>query len=160
MTTLKQIAYVDMDGVLCDYYTAYERERLRDPTQPYPQSIAGFYRGLAPIEGAIEGFAELSARPELEVHILTAPSIYNPLSYTEKRLWVEDHLGFDAVHRLIIAPDKSMLRGDYLIDDQIAGRGQQRFIGALIHFGSSEWPNWGAVLEHLDNFRPSPSQPF
>ena len=147
MKTAQQIVYVDMDGVLCDYYAAFERERLRDPAQPYPQSVPGFYRGLGPIDGALEGFAALSARPELDVHILTAPSVYNPLSYTEKRLWVEDHLGFDAVHRLIIAPDKSMLRGDYLIDDQSEGRGQERFAGTLIHFGRGAWPDWCSVLK-------------
>jgi 5'-nucleotidase len=143
---MKQIVYVDMDGVLCDYYSAHERERLRNPAQPFPQSVAGFYQGLKSIAGAIDGFAALSSNPKLDVHILTAPSVYNPLSYTEKRLWVEDHLGFDAVHRLIIAPDKSMLRGDYLIDDQDKGRGQEQFHGTLIHFGSDAWPNWDAVL--------------
>jgi 5'-nucleotidase len=150
---MRQIVYVDMDGVLCDYWGAHERDRLRNPAQPFPQSVAGFYRGLAPIEGAIEDFASLTANPKLDVHILTAPSIYNPLCYTEKRLWVEDHLGFEAVSRLIIAPDKSLLKGHMLIDDQTEGRGQERFEGKLIHFGSEKWPNWPAVLSYLDTTR-------
>jgi FMN phosphatase YigB (HAD superfamily) len=32
-----QTVFVDMDGVLCDYQTAFNRERLRDPAQPFPQ---------------------------------------------------------------------------------------------------------------------------
>jgi 5'-nucleotidase len=146
---MKQIVYVDMDGVLCDYWTAFKKEKLRNPEQLYPQSIAGFYRDLATISGAVEGFAKLSAQPDLDVHILTAPSIHNPLCYTEKRLWVEDHLGFEAVNRLIIAPDKSLLRGDILIDDQSKGRGQDRFKGQLILFGSNKWPDWNTIIRHL-----------
>ena len=79
------------------------------------------------------------AKP-LQVH-----SVYNPLSYTEKRLWVEDHLGFEAVERLIIAPDKSLLRGDVLIDDQAEGRGQEKFVGLVLIFGSEAFPSWVAV---------------
>jgi 5'-nucleotidase len=152
---MKQTVYVDMDGVLCDYYSAFERERLCDPAQPYPQSVAGFYRGLEPIQGAVEGSVALSSHPMLDVHILTAPSIYNPLCYTEKRLWVEDHLGFDAVKRLIIAPDKSLLSGDVLIDDQAEGRGQDRFQGRLMLFGSEECPNWKICVQFLADRMPS-----
>lgn len=31
MMAAKQIVYVDMDGVLCDYDDAFEQERLRNP---------------------------------------------------------------------------------------------------------------------------------
>jgi 5'-nucleotidase len=89
----------------------------------------------------------------LDVHILTAPSIYNPLCYTEKRLWVEDHLGFDAVNRLIIAPDKSLLRGDVLIDDQAEGRGQDCFKGSLMLFGSKQCPDWETCVQLLTQQR-------
>lgn len=58
----------------------------------------------------------------------------------------DKQLGFEADHRLIIAPDKSILRGDYLVDDQTEGRGQERLAGTLFHFGSAHWPNWGAHL--------------
>jgi 5'-nucleotidase len=146
---MKQIVYVDMDGVLCDYQSAFDRERLRNPAQPYPQSVPGFYLGLKPIQGAVEGFTALSSHPMLDVHILTAPSIYNPLCYTEKRLWVEDHLGFDAVNRLIIAPDKSLLRGDVLIDDQAEGRGQDCYKGSLMLFGSKQCPDWETCVQLL-----------
>jgi 5'-nucleotidase len=144
-----QTVFVDMDGVLCDFQTAFNRERLLDPAQPFPQSAPGFYRSLMPIDGAIDGFQSLVSNPHFNVHILTAPSLYNPLSYTEKRLWVEDHLGFSAVERLIIANDKSMLKGDILIDDQTKGRGQDRFEGELIQFGTAQIPTWKAVLISL-----------
>jgi hypothetical protein len=59
---MQQIVHVDMDGVLYDYKSAYERERLRDLSQPFPQ---GLYRGLEPIAGAINGFTALWSIPKL-----------------------------------------------------------------------------------------------
>jgi 5'(3')-deoxyribonucleotidase len=97
--------------------------------------------------GAIEAMAKLRANPALTVYILTAPSVENPLCYSEKREWVEAHLGMDMVRRLIISPDKGLSRGHYLIDDHIKGRGQDRFEGQLIHFGSTEFPSWVEVLQ-------------
>lgn len=139
--------HVDMDGVLCEYEGAYARDREAYPNQPYPQSREGFYRELAPIPGAIDSMKRLASNPEVEAYILTAPSVHNPLSYTEKRLWVEGHLGFDWVERLIISPNKSLVKGDFLIDDHTEGRGQENFEGRLIHFGSEEFQDWSTVME-------------
>ena len=84
------------------------------------------------------------------VHILSAPSVFNPLCYTEKRLWVENYPGFEFVHKLILASNKGLLKGDYLIDDYIAGRrGQENFDGELIHFGSNKHPDWLAIMKYL-----------
>jgi len=143
------IIYVDMDGVLCDFDGAVARDKADSPETPYPQSRPQFYRELAPMSGAINGIKTLSAQDKQDVYILTAPSVYNPLSYTEKRLWVEDHLGFEWTHKLIISPDKSLLKGDVLIDDHKEGRGQEGFEGRLIHFGSDTYPDWSTVLEAL-----------
>jgi 5'(3')-deoxyribonucleotidase len=76
---------------------------------------------------------------------LTAPSEYNTLSYTEKRIWVEEHLGMDAVKKLIISPNKALSIGDYLIDDKASGKGQDGFTGRLIQIGSKEFPNWESI---------------
>jgi hypothetical protein len=35
---MKRRVYVDMDGVLCDYCSAFKRERPRNPAQPYCSS--------------------------------------------------------------------------------------------------------------------------
>jgi 5'(3')-deoxyribonucleotidase len=138
--------YVDMDGVLCDYQGAHDRARIANPDEPWPQSVRGFFQNLAPMPGALAAFAQLRGLPGFDVHILTAASVNNPLSYTEKRFWVEAHIGFDMCKRLILAPDKSLLKGDFLIDDHAAGRGQEGFEGELMHFGSARWPDWPAVL--------------
>ena len=56
---------------------------------------------------------------KFDMWFLTAPSIKNPMSYAEKRVWIETN-SFPP-ERLIICPDKSLLKGDYLIDDNKEG---------------------------------------
>jgi len=138
--------YVDMDGVLCDYYGAHKKITDNNPLIKYPQSLSGFYTSLKPIEYAIESFNELSKNND--VWILTKPSIYNPLCYTEKALWVKDHLGFDAQSKLIISFDKTLLKGDYLIDDMYQ-TGVSTFDGEQILFGSKGFDNWIKIMEYL-----------
>ena len=135
--------YVDMDDTLCDFMGAQSRARMKTPTQMFPQAQMDFFRKLEPLQGAIEGMKYLNKH--YDVWILTRPSIYNPLCYTEKRLWVEDHLGIDFCHKLILCPDKALLRGDILIDDQK----WEHFEGQQLVFGSKEFPNWQAVLSYL-----------
>jgi 5'(3')-deoxyribonucleotidase len=127
-----------MDHVLCDYDGGFKAHQSKHPDVEFPQSQPGLYRSLQPMPGAIAAYKWLSAQPHLEVFILTAPSEMNPHCYTEKRIWVEEHLGLEAVNRLIISSHKDLNRGDYLIDDCAAGRGQEYFDGELILFGSQD----------------------
>lgn len=143
------IVFLDMDDVLCDFKSAHQKALIDNPDIKYPQSQYGFFTNLKPLEGAIEAAKALESSAQYRPYILTAPSIKNPLCYTEKRVWVEKHLGFFFVKRLIICPDKSLLKGQYLIDDNAAGKGQDGFEGELIHFGNDQFPNWEAVRNYL-----------
>ena len=145
------IIYVDMDDVLCDYTHAFNRALSATPSVAFPQSQYGFYANLAPIEGALDTMNWLLTSPVLKPYILTAPSIYNPMSYTEKRVWVEKYLGLEFTERLIISPDKSLLKGDVLIDDRTEGHGQDKFNGELLHFGSPTYLDWQAIQQYLSN---------
>ncbi|WP_375561219.1 hypothetical protein ACE193_01310 [Bernardetia sp. OM2101] len=147
---MRKIIYVDMDGVLCDYQSAFEEAIQLNPKIAFPQSQFDFYRKLKPIQNAIESVKLLLQKDSFEIYILTAPSIYNPMSYTEKRIWIEDYFGIEMVEKLIISPNKSLLKGDYLIDDSKEGRGQENFEGELIHFGSEPFPNWKMILSYFD----------
>ncbi len=140
-----------MDDVLCDFTGARLKALEANPAIQYPQSQYDFFRKLNPIQDAISSINYLLQQPEFEVYILTAPSVHNPLCYTEKRLWVEDHLGFDMINRLIISPNKGLNLGDYLIDDHDTGRGQENFNGQLLKFGSPEFPNWISILTFFKN---------
>lgn len=139
--------YIDMDNVLCDYDTAHQNALREEPGIQFPQSQYGFFANLQPIQNAVDSVFELSKSNE--VYILTAPSIQNPLSYIEKRVWIEKWLGIEFVERLIISPNKSLCHGDILIDDHLNGNGQELFSGRLIHFGSSQYPTWTEVLSAL-----------
>ena len=143
------IVYIDMDDVLCDFTKEAKKDLKANPGIQFPQSQYGFFTKLPPLTGAIEAVHALLASAHYEPYILTAPSIYNPLCYTEKRVWVENHLGLEMVNRLIISPNKSLLKGDYLIDDNNTGRFQDEFEGQLLQFGTSAYPDWAAVREFL-----------
>jgi 5'-nucleotidase len=141
---MRKIVYVDMDDVLCDFTGASKKALEVTPGIQYPQSQLDFFRNLTPLPGAIESFKKLFSR--FDVYILTAPSVINPLSYMEKRIWVEEHLGLDVAKRLIISPNKGLLKGDYLIDDRAEGKGQESFEGTQILFGGSFFRDWDSVM--------------
>ena len=45
--------------------------------------------------------------------------------------------------------DKSLLKGDFLIDDTLE-YGQTEFEGELLHFGSgNKFPDWKTVVDYL-----------
>jgi len=145
----RKIVYVDMDGVLADFYGAHAEAIKRNPKNQFPQSEHGFFRNLKPIPNAIMMMEWLQYSKKHDVYILTAPSVMNPMCYTEKMLWVREHLGPEMVNRLIISPVKGLNKGDYLIDDNILGKGQEDFEGEIIHFGSDKFKNWTDVIIYL-----------
>lgn len=142
----KKRMYIDMDGVICDFKKAYLEWKDKHPEITYPQSQFGFFTKLEPIPGGIEAVHELDKH--FEVHILTRPSVYNLMCYTEKAEWVRNHLGFEFLERLNLVPDKSIAKGAYLIDDSLE-YGQEDFEGELIRFGTKEFPDWNSVLKYL-----------
>ena len=144
-----KVIYIDMDDVLCDFIGSYNKKIAEHPESKYPQSQYGFWRELPPLEGALDAVNFLINSPKFDVYILTAPSIMNPLCYLEKRLWVEDYFGIELVNKLIISPNKALNKGDYLIDDYDKGKGQDKFEGKLIHFGSNKYQDWSSVIEYF-----------
>lgn len=147
--------YVDMDGVLCDYWKRFYE--LQNGYIKLPQTTYGFYTSLEPIEGAIETYKWLEEH--FDVWILTRPSYQNPLCYTEKRVWVEENLGIKAAQRTIICWNKGLLKGDYLIDDTLIEKLmeddpdfelQTTFEGEFMHFGT-DYKDWKSVKTTLKN---------
>lgn len=135
-----------MDGVLADFHGSF-RKWHHPETNKFPQSNWGFFANLDPIEGGIETVKELMEH--FDVWILTSPSVLNPLCYTEKRIWIEKYFGLEFCNKLIICPDKSLLKGDYLIDDCL-NHGQTRFEGQLLRFGEGrKYKNWISVKKYL-----------
>ncbi len=144
---MKKRLYVDLDGVLCDIAAQHVTYKKLFPTQPYPQSQYGFFSGMLPIKDGVETVKQLMKY--FDVWICTAPSWKNPMCLAEKNMWIRQYFGIDFCEKIIITSDKSLCIGDYLIDDNLEGRGQDRFMGELIHFGSQKFTTWQDVYNYL-----------
>lgn len=77
-----------------------------------------FFLDLDPVPGAIDGMHALAE--EADVWICTKPLEVNPWCRDDKGAWVRRYLGEKFERKLILASDKSMVRGDVLLDDAIA----------------------------------------
>lgn len=109
--------------------------RLRDQYHPCyhdmileVMSAPGFYLGMEAVEGSLCAMNDMLANG-YEVSIVTSPLIESRHCAQEKFEWVRDHLGDDWCKRLIIAYDKTTVKGDVLIDDKpdITGRGEREW---------------------------------
>lgn len=138
--------FIDMDGVLCDFAGAFKKES--SDTVKFPQSRWGFFTNLEPIPNGI--YITKQLMNVYDVYILTRPSYMNPLCYTEKRIWIEKYFGLEFCKKIIICSDKSMVKGDYLVDDSITD-GQLEFDGKLIRFGQPDFKDWFDVYDFLIN---------
>lgn len=136
----KEILYCDMDGVLVQYPELNLTEE--DKRQP------GFFENLLPIDGALEGFLKLA--DQYDTYILSTAPWSNIHAWSEKRIWVEKHLGETVFKRLILSHNKGLLKGHYLIDDRTVN-GVDGFEGKHIHFGTSQFPNWPSITDYLLN---------
>ena len=142
----RKIVYVDMDNTICDFLTPFKSGQFK---LKYPQSKIGFFLDLEPLEGALEGIKTLQQK--YDVWILTRPSIKNTHCYTEKADWIKKYFGEEMLEKLIICPDKSLTKGEYLVDDDHRN-GQTEFEGEHIHFGKDEkFMTWSQVVEYLIN---------
>lgn len=77
----------------------------------------GFFRELPLVEGAKEMLEQLLSRGH-DVRIVTAPIWDYQHCVREKYIWVEEKLSRDYVGRMIMTRDKTLIHGDYLLDDK------------------------------------------
>lgn len=131
---MKKIIYIDMDGVLAVY--------------PHGSKNPNFFN-FRPIKNALLSFRKLAKSDKYDVYILSTAPWSQPTAWTQKRLWVQLHLKEYGFKRLILAHDKSLLKGDIIIDDR-TGNGVYKFEGEHIHFGTEKFPNWKAVIKYLE----------
>lgn len=84
----------------------------------------GFYYHLPPMPGALPGIKKLNAMGH-QVVIVSTP-LLSPWCALEKHQWVLKHLGAEWASRLVLCHDKTLIKGDVLIDDKpnISGEAQ------------------------------------
>lgn len=141
--TLKRIL-VDMDGVIANWGARWDEEldAVGDAARNIPRhadqssfdlndgrtdgekaiiasimKTPGFYRSLEPIEGARLALKQM-VKLGHDVRIVTSPWNSNPTCASDKLNWVADHYGPQWAQRVIITTDKTLVRGDILIDDK------------------------------------------
>ena len=145
---MKKVLYIDMDNVLVDFPSGIAKldttakEAFKDNYDDTP----GIFSLMEPVEGAVEAFNLLAGK--YDTYILSTAPWKNPSAWSDKLLWVKQHLGEKAYKRLIISHHKNLNSGDYLIDDR-EKNGAGDFKGELIRFGGEQFPDWKSVLNYL-----------
>ena len=175
---------VDQDGVIADWQYTYDtlmaeqlphvqiipREEIKIfkaqklYAEEHHAAIAvmmntpGFYRNLLPIEGAITALKEMKAAG-FNVRICTAPYVTHETCASEKMQWIGEHLGEEWKELVVITSDKTLVRGDILIDDKPKISGSMEPLWQHVVFDApynrhietrlNQWTDWKNVLPAL-----------
>jgi len=145
---MNKILYIDMDNVLVDFESAFS-ELSEDILAEYDSrldEVPGIFSLMKPMQGALEAFNELSVI--FDTYILSTSPWENPSAWSDKLIWVKKHLGPNAHKRLILSHHKNLNAGHFLVDDRLKN-GADKFQGEHLHFGTSKFPDWDAVLTYL-----------
>jgi len=129
----KPIALLDLDGTLCDYHGALERDMalLRSPDEPFswirdqePSYIRrrmdlirndpSWWKKLEPLKVGMEIYHKLMIEG-FRIVVLTQGPKRNAEAWKGKVLWCLEHLAEDT--DIIITRDKGLVYGKILVDD-------------------------------------------
>ncbi len=107
------------------------------------------------MKGAGEVVQELYER--YEVYIVTAATEFKH-SFTDKWEWLEEHMPFVHWERIVFCGNKSIVHGDYMIDDKVtnlAGFNGQGLLFTASHNAllDTDYPRFDTWLEIRDYFR-------
>ena len=175
------IILLDQDNVLADFETGFRQawvklhpeippvaeadRRSFQVREDYPSDLRpavdsvlqspGFYRNLPLMRGAAEAVTDLMSEG-FDVYICTSPLVQYRNCVLEKYEWVEEHLGSAFTERVILTRDKTLVRGDVLIDDKPVIGGistpQWRHVlfdrpyNRLVPGPRVQWENWREIL--------------
>lgn len=128
--------FIDMDGVIVDFDEFKNRLGL---TGDQVKQMPNAYTTMSPMAGALEAVRSLIGMGH-DVWLATKPPTGIPHAYADKVRWVLHHLP-ELKRKIILTSDKSLLRGDVLIDDHPQWANADKFEGEILHFSPSfGWP--------------------
>jgi 5'-nucleotidase len=178
------VILVDQDGVVAAWGTGYGRSldrfgeaaariprhadqrsfNLHDGLTPDESEIVRrvmvereFYLHLPVIDGAIAALHGMVEKGH-DVRIVTSPWIDNPTCASDKLTWIAEHFGRAWADRVVITTDKTLVRGDYLIDDKPEVTGSQEPTWEHVWFTQpynveltgrrrlNDWNDWEQIL--------------
>lgn len=177
------IILVDMDNTLVDFdeglpskwrqlypdefFVPIEKRTTFHPHSDYPEHLQpkvqdichseGFVRGLPPTPGGVEAVHEMLTKGH-DVRFCTSHLLTYDYSVPEKYQWIEKHFGASYIDRIILTRDKTLIRGDILIDDKPEITGIENpswehilydrpFNRRIDHKRRLNWQNWQAILD-------------
>lgn len=134
------IIFIDLDGVLADFgkgFTyAWRKKFPQEPlqkrrsfylTEDYPFKLnkkiqriycaKSFFLNLPLIRGSKKALKEIEALGH-DVRICTSFISRNTYCLYEKQQWIERHFGHEYVKKALFVKDKTLIKGDLLIDDK------------------------------------------
>ncbi len=137
------IILVDLDGPLADlegaflkrwkeqfpgeFFVPFEQRRHFFLREDYPEELRqktdevlrgdGFFGSLPVVSGSRESLFSLRSIG-YAVIICTSDIFANRTGLADKRQWVRKHLDNDFAKAMIFTRDKTLIRGNYLIDDK------------------------------------------
>jgi len=90
---MKKTLYIDMDNVLVNFESGLAAcdPALLKQYEGHPDEIPGIFGLMQPMPGAVEAFQELASI--FDTYIASTAPWSNVQAWTEKRIWVEEHLG-------------------------------------------------------------------
>jgi 5'-nucleotidase len=143
----KKILYIDMDNVLVDFPSGISRlpETIVMEYDGRLDEVPGIFSLMQPLPQAVESFEVLAGL--FDTYILSTSPWENPSAWSDKLLWVKQHIGQPAYKRLILSHHKNLNAGHYLVDDRTKN-GADRFPGEHIHFGTDKFPDWVSVVDY------------
>jgi 5'-nucleotidase len=118
----------------------------------------GLFRNLAIMDGAVEAVHAL-VKEGHDVHICTSPWSSNETCVPEKLQWIQEYFGTAIRKNVIWTADKTLIKGQVLLDDrpQVTGRYVPEWEHVLFHSSYNKfltgkrrmlsWKNWPMLLE-------------
>jgi 5'-nucleotidase len=153
----QKILYIDMDGVIVDFESAFDKldTETRTKCKGNEDQVPGLFGLMDPIPGAIEAVTELTTL--FDTYVLSTVPWGNTSGASQKIEWIQRHFGKEKStplwKRVILSHHKHLNKGDFLIDDR-RHNGAAEFPdhnpgGEWIHFGSEAFPDWPTVVAYL-----------